>query len=541
MQNNVIVINKNAERHTGRKALTTNIAAASEVAAVVRTALGPKAMLKMLLDPMGGIVMTNDGNAILREIDVSHPAAKCVIELSRTQDEEVGDGTTSVVILCGEILGGCLKLVEKKIHPTKIVKAFRKCLGEATKFVERQARAIDSSDEMEMLRQIGVSVGTKFATSFGDMVSRLALRAAMCVAEDGLDLKRFVRVEKIPGGNIEDSAFLAGAMVNKDVLHPTMRRRIDRPRVVLLDCSLEYKKGESATNIEMQKDTDWAKYLEQEETQIIEACEKIAALGPDLVVCEKGISDTAIHIFVKHNITALRRVKKSDSNRISKTTGAAIISSVDELEERHVGTRCGLFKIEKIGDEYYAYLVECENPKACTLLLRGPTKDILNELHRNIDDAMCVARCLLKMPRVSPGGGATEMAVSRFIAARAKQIGGIEQHCYEAVSRALEVIPKTLAQNSGGDAVKTLGELRHKHSEAEGCDWGVDGETGGIKSMDSGGVWEPAEVKCQTMRTAIEAASMLLRVDDILAGMSQKTGERSVKEKIEENEALLEE
>ncbi|KAJ2465138.1 T-complex protein 1 subunit gamma [Coemansia sp. RSA 2322] len=544
----------------------SNIAAGKTVADVVRTCLGPRAMLKMLLDPMGGITLTNDGFAILRECEVAHPAAKSMIELSRTQDDEVGDGTTSVIILAGEMLAISAPFLERKIHPVIILRGFQKALEDAQDILRSIAVRVDTNDRKQMLALIKSAIGTKFVSRWNDLMCNLALSAVQTVirrsddaefasadlpvakitdaepakplagsdasaagATDSgvpatatasvasvsataasaavastdaaskkdaaksqapdvdvreIDIKRFVRIEKVPGGEIEESRVLDGVMINKDVVHPKMRRHIENPRIILLDCPLEYK--------------------------------------PDLVITEKGVSDLAQHYLVKHNITALRRMRKTDNNRIARATGAKIVTSVDELKEQDVGTGCGLFSVEKIGDEYFTFLTKCKDPKACTILLRGPGKDTLNEIDRNLQDAMCVARNVLFNPYLCPGGGATEMALSVQLAQRAKSdIPGVEQWPYAGVAEALEVIPRTLIQNGGGNAMRTLTELRAKHASGL-TTWGVDGEKGISADMNDYGVWEPLAVKLQTIKTAIDSASLLLRVDDIVSATAKK-------------------
>ncbi|KAI0878794.1 T-complex protein 1 [Hypoxylon argillaceum] len=526
MQAPVLVMNtQSGERQVGRKAQLSNIAAAKTVSDIIRSCLGPKAMLKMLLDPMGGIVLTNDGHAILREIEVSHPAAKSMIELSRTQDEEVGDGTTTVIILGGEILAQALPQLERNIHPVIIISAFKHALKDALEIVDEISLPIDIDDDKAMNSLISSSIGTKFVSRWSDLMCSLALKAVRTVSweisngKQEVDIKRYARVEKVPGGEIEDSRVLDGVMLNKDITHPKMRRRIENPRIVLLDCPLEYKKGESQTNIEITKEEDWNQILQIEEEQVKSMCEAIIALNPDLVITEKGVSDLAQHYFMKANITALRRVRKTDNNRIARATGATIVNRVDDLQESDVGTKCGLFEIEKIGDEYFTFLTECKSPKACTILLRGPSKDILNEIERNLQDAMGVARNVIFHPRLSPGGGATEMAVSVRLSQLARNIEGVQQWPYKAVADALEVIPRTLVQNAGASPVRVLTELRAKHAEGKSS-WGINGDTGTIVDMKEYGIWEPEAIKLQSIKTAIEAACLLLRVDDICSAKS---------------------
>ncbi|KAJ3092415.1 T-complex protein 1 subunit gamma [Quaeritorhiza haematococci] len=515
------------ERESGRKAQLSNITAAKLISDIIRTCLGPRAMLKMLLDPMGGIVLTNDGNAILREVEVAHPAAKSMIELSRTQDEEVGDGTTSVIILAGEILASALPFLERNIHPITIISAYKKALEDALEVLAKVSVSVNTDDRQEMLKLISSTIGTKFVSQWSDLMCGLALDAVKTVAleVDGkreVDIKRYARVEKVPGGEIEQSCVLDGVMVNKDVTHPKMRRHIENPRVVLLDCPLEYKKGESKTDVEVTDEAHWARLLEIEEEQVKEMCDHIIRLKPDLVFTEKGVSDLAQHYLLKANITAIRRVRKTDNNRIARATGATIVNRVEDLKDTDVGTKCGLFEIRKIGDEYFTFLIKCEDPKACTILLRGPSKDILNEIERNLQDAMCVARNVIFEPKLCPGGGATEMALSVLLAEKGKNISGVEQWPYRAVAEAFEVIPRTLVQNCGGNAIKVLTQLRAKHAMGEGHTWGIDGTSGKIVDMKDYGVWEPFAVKAQTVKTAIESACLLLRVDDIVSGISKK-------------------
>ncbi|CAI5522057.1 unnamed protein product [Closterium sp. Naga37s-1] len=528
MQGPVLVLNANTKRESGRKAQLGNIAAAKAVADIIRTTLGPRSMLKMLLDATGGIVLTNDGNAILREIDVTHPAAKSMIELSRTQDEEVGDGTTSVIILAGEMLHVAEPFLEKGFHPTVICRAYTKALDDAIAVIDKVAFKIDVNNRKQMLSILQSCIGTKFTTRFGSLMAELALDAVTTVAVEvggrkEIDIKQYAKVEKVPGGRIEDSAVLRGVMFNKDVVAPgKMRRRIENPRVVLLDSPLEYKKGENQTNVELLKEEDWEQLLKMEEEYIAGLCRHIAAFKPDLVITEKGLSDLAAHYLSKAGIAAIRRLRKTDNNRIARAVGATIVNRVEELQESDVGTGAGLFEVRKIGDEFFAFLVECKEPKACTVLLRGASKDILNEMERNLQDAMGVARNVVVDPRLVPGGGAVEMTVSAALKDKAGTVAGIEQWPYRAVASAFEVIPRTLAQNCGVSVIRTVTALQAKHAQGANTSIGIDGDTGALTDMKELGVWEPYAVKVQTVKTAIEAACMLLRIDDIVSGLKKK-------------------
>ena len=522
-----MVLSQNIKRDTGRKVQKDNIQAAVIIADVIRSCLGPQAMLKMLMDPMGGIVMTNDGNAILREITVQHPAGKTMIEIARTQDEEVGDGTTSVIILAGEILAHSEPFLEQGLHPTVIIRAYKKALDDIVTILNDQVSvAIDSNNVDELVKVIKSCIGTKFIGQWSELICKIALDAVKTVKNDKfggseIDIKRYVNVQKIPGNTIEDSYLLKGVLLNKDVTHAKMRRCIQNPKIVLLDCPLEYKKGESQTNVEIIKDSDFTKMLELEEESIKKMCQEIIAVEPDLVFTEKGISDLAQHYLLKAGISAVRRVRKSDNNRLARICGATIINRTDELRPDHVGTGAGLFEIKKINDDYFCFVSECKDPKACTIILRGPSKDILNEFERNLQDALHVAKNILLEPKLVPGGGAVEMSVSRLLTEKSSSLAGVEQWPYKAIAKALEIIPRTLVQNCGSNTIRILTALRAKHATS-GSTWGINGETGELTDMKEHGVWEPLTVKLQTYKTAIETAVLLLRIDDIVSGRKNK-------------------
>lgn len=529
MQAPVLVLNQNAKRETGRRAQLTNIVAARTVSDIIRTTLGPRAMLKMILDAMGSIVLTNDGHSILREIDVSHPAAKAMIELSRTQDEEVGDGTTSVTVIAGEILTLCEQLLHRNIHPTVIVSALFSALNDAVSFTESVSVSVDSSDESQVLKLIRACIGTKYVTRQDDLIVNIAYKALTTVRVDIdgkiiMDVKNFAKVEKVPGGQLSESRVLDGVMFNKDVTSAKMRRRIENPRIVLMDCPLEYRKPESTTNVEISEEQDWKRLLEIEEQYITAQCQALLKFKPDVVITEKGASDLALHLLMRANVSVIRRVRKTDNNRISKATGATVVSRAEELKDTDIGSGAGLFEVSKIGDEYYTFITKCKNPKACTILLRGGSRDVLNEVERNLDDALAVGRNILTKPQMVPGGGAIEMAVAQHLRTKSKTITGVSQYAYRAVGEALEVIPRTLVENCGGNVVRVLTALRAKHSEGDddAVFWGIDGMKGVAIDVRNIDVWEPVVVKTQTFKTAVEAAAMLLRIDDIVSGLTNK-------------------
>lgn len=524
----VLVLNTNVKRETGRKAQLNNIKAAKTVADVIRTSLGPKAMLKMILVAHGSPLITNDGHAILRELNVAHPAAKSMLDLARTQDEEVGDGTTSVIILAGEILSLAAPWLEKQMHPRMIIGGYNRALQDALAHLQSIARPVDIHNEAEMLKLVQSCLGTKFISRWGETMAQFALRAVRTVffEENGrseVDIKHFVKVEKIPGGDLSDSQIIQGVVINKDVTHGAMRRHIVNPRIVLLDCNLEYKKPGNQI-VKLSKAPDFEAVMREEEEYVKKLVMDIVKFKPDLVITEKGLSDEAQHWFLKHNITALRRTQRSIMNRIARATGATIVDRPADLKESDVGTRCGLFEIKKIGDEYYSYITECKESKTATIVLRGASKDVMNEVERNLQDAMAVTKNIFLDPLVVPGGGATEMSMGAKLAEKAKSIAGVEQYPYAAIGIALEVIPRTLLQNCGANIVKVLTQLRAKHAvpTLESSSWGVDGDSGQLVDMKEFGVWEPVVVKRQSVKTAIEASCMLLRIDDVLSGMGSK-------------------
>jgi T-complex protein 1 subunit gamma len=320
-------------------------------------------------------------------------------------------------------------------------------------------------------------------------------------------------VEKIPGGVLSDCKVLDGILLNKDLVHPQMRRRIEKPRIVLLDCPLEYKKGESMTNVEFEKEGDFASALEQERKEIKYVCDNILRLRPDIVVTEKGVSDLAAHFLQKGGASVMRRLRKTDNNRLAKVSGATIVNRPEELQESDVGTKCGLFEIEKIGDEYFSYFLECESPKACSIILRGASKDVLNEMERNLIDAMCVGRNILSDPRLVPGGGAFEMELSSRLLEKSKSVEGLYQWPYQAVAQALEIIPRTLSQNCGADVVRVITDLRARHadtSDKNNVYFGVNGNTGKVQSMKELNVWDTLAVKKQTLKTSVEVRKNLI-------------------------------
>lgn len=521
---NVFVVNKDTRREAGDEARAGNIAAAKAVADIVRSTLGPRSMLKMVLDPMGGIVLTSDGNTILREIDVAHPAAKTMLELSRAQDEEVGDGTTTAIVLAGELVDAARPLLEAHVHPIAITTGFFHALEDALAIGPSLTFRVDTKNSEDMERCIRSSLGTKATGTWCDKLCELARKAVSIVArgsEPGapIDLKRFAKVEKVPGASIEDCTVLDGVMINKDVTGPTMARRIENPRIVLVDCPIEYRKAESQFNVELTQAGDFEKMLKLEEDYVARLVSDILAVHPNVLITEKGVSDLAEHLLAEAGVSVIRRTRKTDLQRIAKASGARIVHRTRDLNEEDVGTWAKLFEVKTIGDEPFTFITGADRAQACTILLRGAAKDVLHEVERSLQDAMNVARSIVSDPLLVVGGGAFEMALSARLLSKAATLGGEERLAYEAVAHTLEVIPRTLIGNCGASVIRLITELRSihaAHSGSEPCPMGVDGTAGKICDMRAAGIWDPYATKIQAIKGAVENACMLLRIDGLL-------------------------
>ncbi|XP_016072354.1 PREDICTED: T-complex protein 1 subunit gamma-like [Miniopterus natalensis] len=480
----MLVLSQNTKRESGRKVKSGNISATKNI------------------------------------IQVLHPAAKSMVEISWTQDEEVGDGTTSVIILVGEMLSVAEHFLEQQMHPTLVISAYRKALDDMISTLKKIGTPIDTNIRDMMLNIINSSITAKAISRWSSLACNIALDAVKTVQfeENGrkeIDIKKYARMEKIPGGIIEDSCVLCGVMINKDVSHPQMWRYIKNPYIMLLDSSLEYKKGESQVDTEIIREEDFTRILQMEEEYIPQLCEEIIHIKPDVVITEKGISDLAQHYLMRANITAIHRVQKTDNNRITRACGAQIVSWPEELREGGVGIGAGLVEIKKIGDEYFTFITECKDPKACTILLLWASKEILSEVECNLQDAMQVCHNILLDPQLVPGGGACEMAMAHALREKSKAMTGVEQ--YRAVVQALQVIPRTLIQNCGASTIHLLTSLWAKHTQ-ENCEtWGINGETGTLVDMKELGTWEPLAVKLQTYKAAVETAILLLWIDDIVS------------------------
>jgi len=431
---------------------------------------------------------------------------------------------------------GSEPFLDKSFQPVLLNKAYAHALRDCIGIIDDMASSIDVDNRSQMLNIITTSIGTKFTHRFGDLMAELALDAVKCVTVElsngqrDIDIKKYVKIEKIPGGAIEDCRVLKGVMFNKDVVNPgRMRRKIVNPRILLLDCALEYKKGENTIQVEMTKEDDFASLLKIEEEWAQKTCANIVLFKPDVVITEKGLSDLVAYYLQKAGISAIRRIRKTDNNRMAKASGATIVHRPEEIRERDIGNRAGLFQVQKIGDDFFSFTVDCQEPKACSIILRGASKDLLNEVERNLGDAMSVVRSVVMDPKLLPSGGAVEIEVSKRLAYKSHEIKDMGRWPYRAIGVALEIIPRTLAQNCGSSVIRTLTKLRMKHLEPEGSTWGVNGHTGLVVDMKSLGAWEPRSVKVQAIKTAVEAACMMLRIDDIITGIGKRDTKENLK------------
>jgi len=514
-----LTILKKEEMHSVQQ---ENIRAAMVLSNLIKSCVGPRSMVKMILTRIGSMELTNDGNSILREMEVTHPVIKSLVELSRTQSEEVGDGTTSVVILAAEILQECAELLREGMHPTVICSGLKKALEYILERIKKYSVEIGSlkkeknKTEEQIIREVvRQGVGTKLSKFLIDLeniaISGITLIKTKENGKTVCDIKNNIKIEKIPGGRVEDTEILDGVAVQKDVLDLGMKRRIEGAKVLLIDFPLEYRKGENHMHIEMHKSEVFSRALEVEEEQVEKMVKMIAQAKPSVVVSEKGMCDHAIYLLKKSGISAIRRIKKSENQRISLATGAQIVSRPEDVSAKKLGS-AGLFEVVRIGDEEYAKFVKCAAPKACTVILRGPSKDILNELERNLVDAFSVAKNLHSSSLLVRGAGCVEMAISHDLAS-AQNLTPKEAKIFSAVARALQIIPSTLIANSGTTcSLRKLLELRAHHAQGRNT-YGVDGETGQIEPT---GILESALVKEQSFKSAIEGSIIILRVDGIV-------------------------
>ena len=515
----VLILREGTQRTVGRDAQRMNITAARVIAEAVRSTLGPKGMDKMLVDSLGDVVITNDGVTILKEIDVEHPAAKMIIEVAKTQDNEVGDGTTTAVVLAGELLKRAEELLDQDIHPAIIANGYRLASEKAIEVLNEIAISI-SKDDDEVLKKIASTAMTgKGAEVALDKLAEIAVKAVKMIAEekDGkVEVNTdYIKIEKRQGGSIEETELVDGIVLDKEVVHPGMPKRIENAKILLLDSALEVKETEIDAKIRITDPEKLQKFIEQEEAMLKEMVDKISNAGANVVFCQKGIDDLAQYYLAKAGILAVRRVKKSDMEKLSKATGAKILTDLRDISSEDLG-EAALVEERKIGDEKMVFVTGCKNPKAVTILVRGGTEHVVEEIARGIEDAVRVVACAVEDGKVVVGAGAPEIEVSLKLREWAPSLGGREQLAVEAFATALEIIPRTLAENAGIDPIDVLVELKAAHEKGN-VYAGVDVESGKVVDMKEMGVFEPLRVKTQAIGSATEVAVMILRIDDVIA------------------------
>jgi archaeal chaperonin len=515
----VLILKEGSQRTAGREAQRSNIMAAKAVAGAVRTTLGPKGMDKMLVDTLGDVVITNDGVTILKEMDIEHPAAKMMVEIAKTQDQEVGDGTTTAVVLAGELLKQAEGLLDQEIHPTVIASGFRAAADKSMEILKNISVKVAPKDA-ELLKKIAITAMTGKGTgSSRDELADLAVKAvASVVDEDGsVDIDN-ITVEKKVGGGITDSQLIRGVVIDKERLHPNMPRKVVGAKIALLNAAVEIEKTEVDAKIEITSPDQLQAFLDQEEDMLRDMVKHIVSTGANVLFVQKGIDDLAQHFLAKAGIYSIRRIKKSDMEKLARATGARIVTSLNELSADDLG-KAGLVEERKIGDEKMTFVEECENPKSVSIILRGGTEHVVDELDRAMEDALRVVGVVIEDGYLVAGGGAPEVELALRLREYAATVGGREQLAIEAFADSMEVIPKTLAENAGLDQIDTLVALRSKHEKGVKTA-GLDMDTGEPVDMLSIGVVEPLRVKTQAINSAAEAAVMILRIDDVIASKS---------------------
>ena len=521
----VLILKEGTGRRRGRDAQRNNIMAARVIAEVLRTTLGPRGMDKMLIDSLGDITITNDGAAILKEIDVEHPAAKMMVEVAKTQDDMVGDGTTTAVILAGELLQKAEELLDQNIHPTIIVGGYRKAVQKAVETLDEMGITVDLEDRATLKKVAVTSMGSKAVGAARDHLAEIAIDAVKQIVEQRGD-KRIADIDNIQiikkeGKSLFDTDLIRGIIVDKEVIHPGMPKRVENAKIALLDCPLEVEKTEFNAEIRIRDPTQIKAFLDKETLMLKEMVEKIKASGAKVLFCQKGIDDMAQHFLAKEGIIAARRVKQSDMEKLARATGGKVITNLDDLKSEDLG-KAGLVEERKVGEDKMTFVEKCKDPRSVAILIRAGLERMVDEAERAMNDALSVVADVIEYNKIVPGGGAIEAEIAKFLRSYATKVGGREQLAVEAFADSIEIVPKTLAENAGLEAIDILVGLRAAHEKAKGHLMGVDVFTGKIVDMYKNGVVEPLKVKEQAMKSATEVASMVLRIDDVIAGSKPK-------------------
>ncbi len=521
----VLILKEGTARRRGREAQRNNIMAARIISEVLRTTLGPRGMDKMLIDTLGDITITNDGAAILDEVEVEHPAAKMIVEVAKTQDDMVGDGTTTAVVLAGELLRRAEDLLDQNIHPTVIVSGYRKASQMAVQTLDKLGTTVDINDRQTLKKVALTSMASKAVGAAKDHFAEIAIDAVKQIAEQRgdkwvADIDQ-IQIIKKEGKSLFDTELVKGIIVDKEVIHSEMPKRVENAKIALLDIALEVEKTEFSAEIRIRDPTQMKAFLDQENRMLREMVDKIKASGADVVFCQKGIDDMAQHFLAKEGILAARRVKQSDMEKLSRATAGKIISNLDDLKSQDLG-KAGLVEERKVGEDKMVFVENCKHPRSVAILIRAGLERMVDEAERAMNDALSVVSDVIEYNKVMAGGGAIESEIARKLRTYATEVGGREQLAIEAFAESLEIIPKTLAENAGLEPIDILVGLRSAHEKARGEAKGVNVFTGKIVDMYGEGVIEPLRVKEQAVKSAAEAASMILRIDDVIAATKPK-------------------
>ncbi|HET6716745.1 MAG TPA: thermosome subunit beta [Nitrososphaeraceae archaeon] len=520
----VLILKEGASQTKGRDAQKNNIAAAKLISEVVRSSLGPRGMDKMLVDGLGDVTITNDGATILKEIDVQHPAAKMMVEISKATDNEVGDGTSSVVVLAGALIEKAEELINKDVHPTIIVDGYRKSALKSIEIYNQIAQKIDASSKAELIKIAKTSMQTKLVSKESDELSQVVVNAALQVSEPresgfSVDIDD-VKVEKKAGGSLRDTKLIKGIVLDKEVVHGGMPKRVEKAKIALVNSALEIEKTEFDAKINISSPDQMKMFLEEENKMLKSMVDKIILSGANVAICQKGIDDVAQHYLAKSNILSVRRVKESDMTKLARATGARIINNLEDLGSKDLGS-ADLVEERKVETDKWVFIEGCKHPKAVTILIRGGSQRVVDEADRSLHDALMVTKDVIERPFIVAGGGSPESYVAGKLREWSSTLSGREQLAAEKFAESLEVIPLALAENAGMDPIDTLTELRSK--QAKGSKWsGIDARSAKIVDMSKLDIVEPLSVKEQIIKSATEVASMILRIDDVIA--SSKSG-----------------
>ncbi len=523
----IFILREGTERSKGREAQNNNIMAAKAVANAVRTTLGPKGMDKMLVDGLGDVVITNDGVTILREMDIEHPAAKMVVEVAKTQDDEVGDGTTTAAVLAGELLKVAEDLLDQDVHPTIIASGYRLAAERTSEILKTIERTITEDDEDLLLKISETAMTGKGAESSKDKLSKLVVKAVKSVVEiEGgkkvVDIDN-IKIEKKVGGSIVDSELIEGMVIDKERVHPNMPKVVKDVKIAMISEPVEFKKTEVDAEINITSPDQLQLFLDQEEKMLKNMVDNIINSGANVVVCQKGIDDMAQHYMSKAGILAVRRVKKSDMEKLSRASGGAMVTNIDEISESDLG-HADMAEEKKIGGDSMLFITGCKNPKAVSIIIRGGTEHVVDSLERALEDALRVVGVVIEDEKLVAGGGSPEVELSLRLSEYAATLKGREQLAVTKFANALEVIPRTLAENAGLDPIDMMVELKSQHEKGN-KNAGLDVYTGDVINMMDKGVVEPLRVKTQAINSATESAVMILRIDDVIASTGGGEGE----------------